>query len=134
MEARCKAHNKSINCHCQRKPGRAHGSRSADSFQIPTTDYLSDMILKYSLFNMIGFFSSNFDHPPCFWLICIRLPSQIWGNLCKLFFLPLASFLCSNYPSLCAEQIKPPAQHNKKYPRSNQQMAVGNFLTRMHYE
>ena len=90
----------------------AHGSRSADSFQIPTTDYLSDMIKKYSLSNQIGFFSSQFDHPPCFWLICIRLPSQIWGDLCKLFLLPLASFLYSNYPSLCAVQIKPPAQHN----------------------
>ena len=59
-----------------RKPGRSHGSRSADSFQIPSTDYLSDMVKKYSLSNPIGFFSCDFDQPPCFWLICIRLPSQ----------------------------------------------------------
>ena len=61
-----------LKCHCQRKPGRGHGSRSADSFQIPATDYLSHMIVKYSLFNLIGVFSCEFDYPPCFWLICIR--------------------------------------------------------------
>ena len=30
---------------------------------------------KYSLSNLIGFFSCDFDQPPFFWLICIRLPS-----------------------------------------------------------
>ena len=74
-----------IKCHCQRKPGRGHGSRSADSFEIPTTDYLSDMIVKYSLFNLIGVFSCEFDHPPCFWLICIGLPSQ-FGVTCTSYF------------------------------------------------
>ena len=72
-------------CHCQRKPGRGHGSRSADSFEIPTTDYLSDMIVKYSLFNLIDDFSCEFDNPPCFWLICIRLPSQ-FGVTCTSYF------------------------------------------------
>ena len=74
-----------VKCHCQRKPGRGHGSRSADSFEIPTTDYLSDMIVKYSLFNLIGVFSCEFDNPPCFWLICIRLPSQ-FGVTCTSYF------------------------------------------------
>ena len=74
-----------LKCHCQRKPGRGHGSRSADSFEIPTTGYLSDMIVKYSLFNLIGDFSCEFDHPPCFWLICIRLPSQ-FGVTCTSYF------------------------------------------------
>ena len=74
-----------IKCHCQRKPGRGHGSRSADSFEIPTTDYLSDMIVKYSLFNLIGDFSCEFDHPPCFWVICIGLPSQ-FGVTCTSYF------------------------------------------------
>ena len=74
-----------VKCHCQRKPGRGHGSRSADSFEIPTTDYLSDMIVKYSLFNLIGDFSCEFDHPPCFWLICKRLPSQ-FGVTCTSYF------------------------------------------------
>ena len=41
---------KVFKCHCQRKSDRAHGSRLADYFQIPTTDYLSDMI------------SCDFDH------------------------------------------------------------------------
>ena len=72
--------------------GRAHGSRLADFFQIPTTDYLFDIINTYSRFNLIGLFLCHFDHLPCFWLICIRIPCQIWGNFCKLFYLPLASF------------------------------------------
>ena len=41
---------KVFKCHCQRKSDRAHGSRLADYFQIPTTDYLSDMISYTSLF------------------------------------------------------------------------------------
>ena len=81
-------------CHCQRKPGRGHRSRSADSFQIPTTDYLSDMILKYSLFNLIDVFSCEFDHPPCFWLICIRLPSQ-FGVTCASYFSYLLPVFCA---------------------------------------
>ena len=86
---------KCLECHCQTKPGRGHGSRSADSFQIPTTVYLSDMIKKYSLFNPLGFFSCDFDHPPWFWLICIRVLYYI--NLCRLFLLPPSSFLCIFY-------------------------------------
>ena len=87
-----------IKCHCQRKLGRGHGSRLANSFQIPTTDYLSDMILKYSLFNPIGFFSCDFDHPPWFWLLH-KITEPIWGTLCELhvFLLPLVSFLCIFY-------------------------------------
>ena len=71
-----------------------NGSRSADSFQIPATDYLSHMIVKYSLFNLIGVFSCEFDHPPLFLANLHKIAESIWGNLCKLFLLPLASFLC----------------------------------------
>ena len=53
--------------------------------------------LNYVLFKQIGFFFMRLwsppPHPPaCFWLTCIRIPYQIWGNLCKLFHPPLASF------------------------------------------
>ena len=88
---------KIIKCHCQRKPRRGHGSRSPDSFQIPTTDYLSDMILKYSLFNLIDVFSCEFDHPHLFLANLPKITGSIWGDLCKLFLLPLASFLCIFY-------------------------------------
>ena len=53
------------------------------------------MIKKYSLFNPLGFFSCDFDHPPWFWLICIRVLYYI--NLCRLFLLPPSSFLCIFY-------------------------------------
>ena len=58
--------------------------------------------LNYVLFKQIGFFFMRLWSPPppppppplpaCFWLTCIRIPCQIWGNLCKLFHPPLASF------------------------------------------
>ena len=86
-----------IKCHCQRQPGRGHGSRSADFFQIPTTDYLSDMILKFFLFNLIDVFSCEFDHPRLFLANLHKITGLIWGDLCKLFLLPLASFLCIFY-------------------------------------
>ena len=81
-----------MKCHCQRKPGRGHELTLADSFQIPTTVYLPDMIKKYSLFNPIGFFSYDFDQPPCFWLICIRLASQFGVTCARYFSCPLPLF------------------------------------------
>ena len=52
------------------------------------------MILKYSLCNLIDFFSCEFDHPPLFLANLHKITRSIWGDLCKLFLLPLASFLC----------------------------------------
>ena len=74
-------------CHCQRKPGRAHGSRLADSFQIPTTDNLPHMI-KIFLFKRIGLCPITLTTPLVFgFKICMRTPCQIWGNFCKLLYL-----------------------------------------------
>ena len=44
-------------CNCQKKPGSVHGSRLADSFQIPTTDNLSHMIKNGPFLSGFGFFA-----------------------------------------------------------------------------
>ena len=63
--------------------------------QIPTTDYLSDMKKKYIPFQIrLACFSCDFDHPPLFLANLRTITESIWGNLCKLFPLPLASFPC----------------------------------------
>ena len=60
-------------CNCQKKPGRGHGSRLADSFQIPTTDNLSHMIKNSPFLSGFGYFACE--------------QCQIWRILCKLFYL-----------------------------------------------
>ena len=51
------------------------------------------MIKKFSLSNLIGFFPCDFDHPLVFGNLH-KITKSIWSNLCKLFLLLLASFLC----------------------------------------
>ena len=81
-------------CQCQRKPGRGHGTRSANSFNILNSLPFWCDFKKYSLSNLIGFFSCDFDQPPFFRLICIRLPSQ-FGVTCATYVSYLLPVFCA---------------------------------------
>lgn len=73
-------------CHCPKRPGNFHRSRSADSSKFSAFFPLSDKITIGGIFRKIMEISSNFDHPLSFWRYFSHVRREILVNFHNWFY------------------------------------------------